>query len=91
MKMQSHSLTVGDAFKKIKIPPVHKSLHNIPFLTPACQREGSQKQFTCFQTVIQIFVFSVVFIKQHQQQYKDKIACFGFFLYFLSLSKILCL
>ncbi len=36
-------------------------------------KEMSQTIYTCFQTAIQIFVFTMVFIKQHQiQEYRDK-------------------
>ncbi len=66
MKMKFHSLTVGDAFRKVKIPPVHTSLHCVRFWHLLVkEKEGSQTQFTCFQAVIQIFIFSVVFINSN--------------------------
>ncbi len=56
----------GDAFRKVKIPPVHTSLHCVRFWHLLVkEKEGSQTQFTCFQAVIQIFIFSVVFINSN--------------------------
>ncbi len=38
------------------------------------EKKGNQKIFTCVQTAIQIFVFAMVLIKQHQilKTYLDK-------------------
>lgn len=75
MKMQTYTLTVVVTFKKAATPqiiPVYSTqvMDNFPFLTHLSKR--TKPNYLYFQLAVQVFVFTMEFIKQNRQKYRKK-------------------